>query len=382
MTSNSYRTLDQAGPLAGKRVLLRVDLNVPIVAGEKLIVRDDFRIQKLLPTIELLKKAGARTIILAHIESPDTHSLSAVAEYLNEKTTVTFVPTLNALELVSKQMKDGDVVVLENVRALGVGEIENTEAFASRLAQFGDIYVNEAFSVSHRPHASIVGLPALLPHYAGPLFDAEVKHLSQAFAPQHPFVFILGGAKFATKLPLVLKFLEKADTVFVGGALSNDIFAQRGYEVGSSRRSEEPLDLSAISTHPRCVVPIDVLVNQPATDPKASTGVLASDKIFDAGPKTIQSLGTTMAVAKFVLWNGPLGDYEKGFQQGTVDLAKALLASPAKAVIGGGDTIAVLAKAGLLETFLKSDRIFVSTGGGAMLDFLADGTLVGIEALR
>ncbi|MEK7645214.1 MAG: phosphoglycerate kinase [Patescibacteria group bacterium] len=383
MSSNSYKTLDQAGPLAGKRVLLRVDLNVPIVKGEagRLEVRDDFRIEKLLPTIEWLKKAGAKTIVLAHIESVETQSLRAVAEYVNAKTPVTFVESFDTLSVHVAQMRDGDVAILENLRSLDAGEKENSPDFAKKVAQLGDVYVNEAFSVSHRPHASIVGLPKLLPHFAGPLFDSEVKHLSQAFQPLHPFIFILGGAKFETKLPLVQKFLTKADLVFVGGALANDMFAQRGLEVGKSLRAKGSIDLSALAAHPRCATPIDVLVNTPDSYPKLPTEVSATDRILDCGPETVDYLSRTLQTAKFVLWNGPLGDYEKGFEQSTIDLAKALLASPTKAVLGGGDTIAVLSKAGLLDACLNNEHIFVSTGGGAMLDFLANGTLVGIEAL-
>lgn len=383
MSSSSYKTLDQAGPLAGKRVLLRADLNVPIVKGEagQLEVRDDFRIRKLLPTIEWLKKAGAKTVLLAHVESVETQSLCAVAEYVNTKTAVTFVESFDSLSTHVPQMKNGDVAILENLRALDTGEKENSADFAQKLAQFGDVYVNEAFSVSHRLHASIVGLPKLLPHFAGPLLDSEVKHLSQAFQPLHPFIFILGGAKFETKLPLVQKFLTKADLVFVGGALANDMFAQRGLDVGQSLRAKGAIDLSVIAAHPRCATPIDVLVNTPETYPKMPTEVSPTDRILDCGPETVDYLSRMLRTAKLVLWNGPLGDYEKGFEQSTIDLAKAVMKSSARAVLGGGDTIAVLAKAGLLQACLDNEHIFVSTGGGAMLDFLANGTLVGIEAL-
>lgn len=383
MSSSSYKTFDQAGSLAGKRVLLRTDLNVPIVKmeGGRLEVRDDFRIEKLLPTIEQLKKVGAKTIVLAHIESTETNSLRAVAGYVNTKTAVTFVESFDTLSTHVAQMKNGDVAILENLRSLDAGEKENSADFAKKLAHFGDVYVNEAFSVSHRPHASIVGLPKLLPHFAGPLFDSEVQHLSQAFQPLHPFVFILGGAKFETKLPLVQKFLNKADLVFIGGALANDIFAQRGLEVGQSLRAKGAIDLSALATHPRCATPVDVLVNMPDSYPKLPTEVSATDRILDCGPETVDYLSRMLRTAKLVLWNGPLGDYEKGFEQSTIDLAKAIMKSSARAVLGGGDTIAVLAKAGLLEACLNNEHIFVSTGGGAMLDFLANGTLVGIEAL-
>ncbi len=265
---------------------------------------------------------------------------------------------------------------MENLRTLSIGEKENDPVFAKELASLGDIYVNDAFSVSHRKHASVVGVPACLPHFAGIQFEKEYRKLSEAFSPAHPFVFILGGAKFDTKLPLVTKFIEKADTVFVGGALSNDIFKQHGLEIGLSMISSAPVDLSLVVASPKLRIPSDVRVNTPVALPKQLGEVLVTDKILDAGPQTISDLKKVLSGAKFVLWNGPLGDYEKGFSQSTIELANAIIESGAYSVVGGGDTLAVLGKANLLNQFS-----FVSTAGGAMLDFLGSGTLPGIEML-
>lgn len=369
-----FKTLKEMGDIAGKTVILRLDLNVPIENG---LVRDDFRIVQSLPTISFLQKAGAKLIILAHLESVETSSLSPVFEYLKKDHQIVFAKTIVEAQQLLTTLSAGGMVLLENLRTLSIGEKENDPAFAKELASLGEVYVNDAFSVSHRRHASVVGVPALLPHFAGLQFEKEYTRLSEAFSPKHPFTFILGGAKFDTKLPLVTKFIEKADTVFVGGALSNDIFKQQGLEIGSSMTSSIPVDLSAIIASPKLLIPSDVRVNTPATAPKKITQVLATDRILDAGPQTIADLKKALARAQFVLWNGPLGDYEKGFSQSTIELANAIIESGAYSIVGGGDTLAVLDKASLLDKFS-----FVSTAGGAMLDFLANETLVGIEALK
>ncbi len=372
-----FKTLSDTGDISGKIALVRLDLNVPIVQG---CVRDDFRIAQSLPTLSFLQKAGAKILVLAHIESVETNSLSPVFEHLKtraETKDIVFAKTLSEAKTALETLPAGGIVLLENLRSFGDKEKNNDVGFAQELASLGDFYVNDAFSVSHRPHASIVGVPQLLPHYAGFQFEKEYTKLSEAFVPQHPFVFILGGAKFDTKLPLVTKFLEKADTVFIGGALSNDIFKQQGLEVGASVISAHPVDLRVIMASPKLLIPTDARVNTPTTTPKQLQEVLASDKILDAGPETIADLKKALAGAQFVLWNGPLGDYEKGFSQSTIDLANAIIESGAYSVVGGGDTLAVLGKAGLLNQFS-----FVSTGGGAMLDFLVNESLPGIEALK
>ncbi len=375
MPNISFKKLQDVKDLEGKRVLLRLDLNVPIVDGG---VRDDFRIKRILPTIAYLKEKKAKTIIISHIDDDPTTSLAPVAKYLGELYTIAaFVPRIPDTPKVVATMKDGDTIIVENIR-FDKGEAENSPQFAAFLASLADIYVNDAFSVCHRAHASIVGVPKLLPSYAGLLLQKEIAALSEAFNPPRPFLLALAGAKFETKLPLVEKFLDIADNVFVGGALSNDIFKERGYEIGRSKVSKVYVNLRRVVTSPKLIVPTDVIVqNTYESGARSATAVAPEDTIVDAGPRTSAELSDILADMKFVLWNGPFGDYEKGFSQSTIDFGQAIIDSGAKSVVGGGDTVAVISKAGMLDKFT-----FVSTGGGAMIEFLANGTLPGIEALK
>lgn len=356
-------------------MLLRLDLNVPVIGDD---VRDDFRIQKSLPTLRFLRDAGAKTIIISHIENDASDSLARVASYIGRFIELkAFVRTFDDAPSVIAAMKEGEIAMFENLRK-NPGEKENDPVFAARLANLADIYVNDAFAVSHRPHASVVSVPKLLPAYAGPLMAEEVAQLSKAFDPERPFLFVLGGAKFDTKMPLIEKFLGIADYVFVGGALANDIFKEKGYEVGASLLSKVPVNLKHIESNPKLIVPADVVAANPLSrDVKNPDALSPDDSILDAGPRTVSELSDLLNEISFVLWNGPLGDYTKGYAQATEDLARAIVASGARSVMGGGDTIAVVAKAGLLDKFS-----FVSTGGGAMLEFLAQGSLPGIDALK
>lgn len=240
------------------------------------------------------------------------------------------------------------VEFLENLR-IDKREEANDENFAKELANKAEIYVNEAFSVSHRAHASIVGVPKLLPHFAGFRFTEEYQKLSEAFNPEHPFLVILGGAKFETKLPLVEKFLEIADDIFIGGAL-----AAKAIEM--SDKNSRP-----IADNPKIIFPI---------------GDIAA---LDANAETLEVLNEKIKATRFILWNGPLGNYEKGFIAGTTALARMLAESGAKLIIGGGDTLATV-NASIKEEI--SSHGFISIAGGAMLDFLANSTLPGIEALE
>ena len=372
----NFKTIKDVENLRGKKVLLRLDLNVPVVEGS---LRDDFRIKKSMATLNFLRENGARTIIISHLESTETKSLKPVYEHLSKFFTVAFFKdyfseeTKNAID----RMSEGDFILLENLR-IYEGEEKNSEHFARHLVSLGEIYVNEAFSVSHRKHASIVGVPKFLPSYAGILFAEEVANLRSAFSPEHPFLFILGGAKFETKMPLIEKFLKLADFVFVGGALANDFFKEKGYETGLSVLSPKKFDLEKMLNSGKLLLPADVVVkNNQGVFIKRPSQVLKEDKILDDGPGTISMLEKKLSQSKFVLWNGPLGDYEKGFKEGTIELARAIARSKAKSIIGGGDTLAVVSKMNLEGKFS-----FISTGGGAMLDFLANETLPGIEALE
>ena len=360
------------------KVLVRVDFNVPIKNGT---VVEDFRIKSAVPTIEYLQSKGAKVILIGHLEANEAsdNTFKPVAEYMNNKMAmkVSFVANLrNASQFIENEMKNGDCVLLENLR-FDDGEKKNDPKFAQALASLGDIYVNDAFSVCHRAHASVVGVPKLMPSYAGFQLEKEVANLSKAFSPAHPFIFILGGAKFETKLPLLEKFIEIADHVFVGGALANDFFKIKGYEIGTSLASEGDFGLEKYVNNPKLLIPVDVKTKD--GDVKMADALCQTDAIMDCGPGTIDSLSEKIKNAKMVLWNGPLGVYEKGYKDSTLRLARLIANNHERGVeslVGGGDTVAAIA-----ENDDEGRFSFVSTGGGAMLDFLAKGTLPGIEVL-
>ena len=350
--------------LNGLKVLLRLDFNVPI---EGVNILDDFRIKKVIPTIRHLQEKGSKIIIISHIETPkDSPSLNPVYLYLKKIGIECFFLKnyKNALFEIEK-LPFGGIIILENLRE-HEGEKKNDKKFAKELASLGDIYVNEAFAVSHRSHASVSAITEFIPSYAGFLFEDEIKHLSTAFNPDNPSLFILGGAKFETKLPLIEKFINIFDKVFVGGALANNFFKEDGKEIGKSLVSPENFNLSRFVGNPRLMLPSDSVIND--------------DMILDVGQKTVELLIREINKAKYILWNGPLGEYEKGYKKPTLEIAKAIAETTqtgVKSVLGGGDTIATIR-----ELDIENRFTFVSTGGGAMLEFLADGTLPGIEALE
>ncbi|MBI2046016.1 MAG: phosphoglycerate kinase [Parcubacteria group bacterium] len=366
--------------MRGKRVLLRIDTNVPVKDGRAL---DDFRLQKILSTIDLLRKARARVLLLGHIGRDGAESLRPVFEYFLSHFSLSFIEHFSddAVWPALNSMTDGGVVLFENARG-EYGETENDMDFAKRLASFADIYVNEAFSVSHRAHASIVSVPKLLPSYAGPLLISEMEHLSRAFHPPRPFVFVLGGIKFETKLPLIEKFLDTADYCFVGGALAHSFFKARGYEIGKSIVDDGRHDIKTLLKNKKLILPVDVVVQTSSSAVvKKPNEILPDEIILDAGPETLKRLEILAQEARFLLWNGPLGDYlQKGFEKGTEAFVRMLAArefQDGELVVGGGDTAAMISELGLIGKFP-----FISTGGGAMLEFLANGTLQGIEALK
>ncbi len=363
-----FKTLLEVGDLEGKRVLVRVDWNVPIKNGS---VVDDFRIREALPTIEYLLKHGAKVTIISHAESSvgtgmqQEVSLEPVYECAKK-----FLP-----ELTFK--KESDLVLLENLRH-DVGERDNSREFALTLTKNIDLFVNEAFSASHREHASIIGVPKLLPSFAGLRFTEEVKRLSKAFYPKHPFLFILGGAKFDTKLPLIDKFIQIADTLFVGGALAHNFYKEMKHNIGDSLVSNKEFGLLDKIATGKIILPVEVVVKgHDGIRAESVDHVADGDVILDAGPRTLEDLETKIHNAQFILWNGPLGNYENGFKGGTLKLAQLLAESGKEVIIGGVDTLACIEELGLFNKYS-----FVSTGGGAMLDFLATGTLPGIEALK
>ena len=351
------KSIREVEELDGIRVLVRLDLNVPIQNG---IIMDDYRIRKSLPLIKYLNEKGAVLILISHIETKGDPTLKPVADYLKKLGVDCFFEKNYKKALNSKNK----ITLLENLRDYE-GEKKNDKKFAKELASLADIYVNEAFPVSHREHASICAITEFIPSYVGFQFEEEVRHLSSAFNPERPFLFILGGAKFETKLPLLEKFIKIADRIFVGGALANNFFKEQGKDIGSSLVYPENYDLNRFLSTGKVLLPVD--------------NILKDNAIMDCGIKTVELLKNEVKKAKYVLWNGPLGAYENGYKSPTLRLAEILADATengVKTIVGGGDTIAAIAELGLEDKFT-----FVSTGGGAMLDFLAKGTLPGIEAL-
>jgi phosphoglycerate kinase len=373
------KSIKEIESLKGKRVLVRVDFNVPILNNK---VVDDFRIQKAIPTINFLAKKGAIVILISHAGEDGTQSLDVIAKvlkkYVDNATFIKSTILSDETEELVKKLKPGSVTLLENIRR-EVGEKKNDVSFARGLSRLGDIYVNDAFSVSHRSHASVVSVAKFLPSFAGLQLVDEVKHLSIVSEdPKHPFLFILGGAKFETKLPLVKKYLPTADSLFIGGALSNQVFIEQGYEVGLSLVEQKNYNLPKLVKNPKIILPIDLLVSEnKKTHFTKPNNITKNEHIYDIGPETIKKLEEEISKAKLILWNGPLGRLEEGFDAGTKALLKAIAKSKAISIIGGGDTVEVISK-----FKMEKDFTFVSTGGGATLEFLAKGTLPGIKALK
>ncbi|MEX0910278.1 MAG: phosphoglycerate kinase [Candidatus Paceibacterota bacterium] len=359
--------------LHNKTVLMRVDFNVPLIEGQ---VQDVFRIQQVLPTIEYLVKAGAKVVLISHLGDKEA-TLKPVADWLNQFVPVKFSPQVVDKEAV-KNLTSGQVLLLENLRQ-HPGEESNDPVLATELAQGADLYINEAFSVSHRAHASVVGVAKLLPSYAGFLFSREYEELSRVFKADKPLVVVLGGAKFSTKMPVVEKLAPLADHIFLGGALVHVLWRKMGYEIGQSLVDSSIKGLDEILKLKNVHLPQDVVVKKTngERENKLPEQVGMQEVIVDAGTQTVDSIVEAIAAAKFVLWNGPLGFTEQGFTDSSARIAKAISESEAYSIVGGGDTVAVLNDLNLLAGF-----DFVSTAGGASLEFIASGTLVGIEALK
>ncbi len=367
--------------LKGKTVLLRADFNVPIQparrGGSDKVV-DPFRILKSLPTLKYLKSKKAKIIIISHAGEDGGQSLLPVAKVLSKHISASFVPEIfgaKAEKAISK-MKPGGIILLENLRT-NAGEKNNDALFAKKLAGLADVYVNEAFPVSHRAHASIVGIPKYIPSYAGLQLTEEIKHLSKMLRPLHPFLFILGGAKFETKMPLIKKYLKTADHLFIGGALANNFFREEGLNIGASLIDKTNFHLKKLLSNKKILLPVDVVTtSRSGVSTEKANEVISGEKIVDAGPESIAMLIPYIKKAKAILWNGPLGNYENGFKKGTELLLYALAQAKGETVIGGGDTAALISKK------MEKKFTFISTGGGATLEFLTYGTLPGIQALN
>ncbi|MFA5022954.1 MAG: phosphoglycerate kinase [Candidatus Paceibacterota bacterium] len=358
----------QVSPRSGGLVaLVRVDFNVPIKKGQ---VVDAFRIEQSLPTINYLLKNGAKVILMSHLGDDGSASLAPVAKYLNKFFPAKLIARQGLAE-IDKAFNADQVVLLENIRR-EESEKKNDPKFAKELANLADIYVNDAFSVSHRAHASVSAITKYLPSYAGLLFAKELKNLSLALKPKGKFVVILGGLKFQTKIPLIKKFLKTADKIFIGGALANSFMKAMGCDIGNSIADDDIKYIKPFLKNKKIILPADLIWNK-------------KDQIIDIGPESLKQIAQMTKGAKLVLWNGPMGWFELGAKKGTLEVAKIVArACPAKSgrsggksIVGGGDTLSAIEELKLMNKFT-----FVSTAGGAMLDFLATGTLPGIKALK
>lgn len=370
------KSITEAGDLKGKRVILRSSLNVPLADG---VVQNKYRLTRAMQTMRYLHEQGAKTIILAHMGRDPEETLKPVFNELEKNFPVHWGGRIDSQEFSDRValMKNGDFLMAENTRQ-HEGEKTNDEGFSELIASLGELFVHDAFAAAHREHASTYGVAKLLPAYAGLNLMQEVQEVSKVMQPEHPALFLLGGAKFDTKMPLIEKYLDLYDHVFVAGALANDIFKARGLEVGKSLVSDVSLASAPFLHSEKLLIPIDVVVDGPeGIQTKQPEKVTPEEIIFDCGPKTVEMLKPYITAAKTILWNGPFGNYEGGYKESTEATAKLLEESEAFSVVGGGDTVAAIEKLGL------NDHLgFVSTGGGAMLTLLEHGSLSTIDILN
>lgn len=393
----SFKTLDTAD-LAGKRALVRVDINVPMADGQ---VTDDTRLRAILPTLAKLRAGGAKVILLAHFDRPKGKrvpemSLAPLAAPLAALVgaPVTFADDCvgPAAKAAVDAMKDGDVLLLENTR-FHAGEEKNDPDFAKALAENGDLYVNDAFSAAHRAHASTEGLARLLPAYAGEQMRLELTALDKALGnPERPVLGIVGGSKVSTKLDLLRNLVTKLDKLAIGGGMANTFLYAQGHDVGSSycekELAETAREIIRLAGQHNCklFLPVDIVVAEKLAPGAAARvrnlgAIDDEERILDAGPETVERLCRAMANSKTLIWNGPLGVFEiPPFDKGTVTAAHyaAELAKAGKlvAVAGGGDTVAALNAANCADDFT-----FVSTAGGAFLEWMEGKELPGVAAL-
>ncbi len=375
-----------------KRVLVRVDFNVPIRDG---VVGDDTRIQAALPTINYLLDQDAAVILCSHLGRPKGEpdaqfSLKPVAEYLANllNNPVSFCPeTVGPIaQSAANELSPGEVLVLENTR-FNPGEKANDPVFAKQLADLADMYVNDAFGSAHRAHASTTGVTQYLPAAAGFLLEKEIRYLGQAIAdPKRPFIAILGGAKVSDKIGVIKNLLSKTDQILIGGGMANTFFKAQGYPVGDSLVEDDALDtareiLGQAGTGMR--LPIDVVIASEFSN-EAETKVMAMGpvpdgwRIMDIGPDTVKAYAKAVRGAGTVVWNGPMGVFEfPNFAQGTYGVADAVARSGAVSIIGGGDSVAAIKQSGLSEQITH-----MSTGGGASLEMLEGLSLPGLAALN
>lgn len=372
----SMRKITDIKELRGKRVLLRASLNIPLKDG---VIQNHLRLKRALPTMRYLRERGAKVVVIAHIGRDPEETLQPVYEELSKYLPIHWGGNLTTEGFRQRMelMGEGDILMAENLRQHG-GEEINDPDFVARLTVLGDIYVNDAFAEAHREHASTYGVALKLPAYAGLTLLEEVTELQKVMQPQYPSLFLLGGSKFETKMPLVEKYLELYDQVFIGGALAHDIFKARGWEMGKSLVSDVSLSGAKFLESKKLLVPIDVIVEGPdGRQIKTPDKVTKDERIFDCGPMTIDMLATYIEKAKTILWNGPFGAYEYGYMQSTEITARHIAGADAYSVLGGGDTVAAVEKMRINELFG-----FVSVGGGSMLSYLEHGSTPVLDLLK
>ena len=376
----------------GKKVLVRVDFNVPIKDG---VVGDDTRIRGALPTIQYLLDKGAAVILCSHLGRPKgevnpKYSLQPVAEYLKGLVSnpVYFADDCigESAKKAAAELKPGEILVLENTRFYK-GEEKNDLELAKGLADLADLYVNDAFGTAHRAHSSTEGVTHFKPGVAGFLLEKEIQYLSSAVEdPKRPFVAILGGAKISDKIGVIKNLLNKADKVLIGGGMANTFFAAQGYDMADSLVQEEALDTAKeilAAGSEKLVLPVDMVIadafDNDAEKKCVDTGnVPAGWRVLDIGPKTVELYSKLVSDAATVVWNGPMGVFEMPeFAKGTFAVAKAVADSNAISIIGGGDSVAAIQQSGLADKVTH-----ISTGGGASLEMLEGIVLPGVAALQ
>ena len=383
--------------LTGKRVLVRVDFNVPRnkTTGE---ITNDVRIQAGAPTIKYLSEQGAKVIVMTHMGRPkdDTDPIlrldkvaARLAEIIGQPVKKLDKTVGPEVEEAVAAMQNGDVVMLENVRFLP-GETKNDPELAAELAKLGDVFVNDAFGTAHRAHCSTEGVGHILPGVMGFLMDKEISVLGKALSEaEHPFVAIVGGSKISDKIGVVQNLLEKVDVLMIGGGMANTFLKAKGYEMGTSLVEDDKTELALeIMAHAeklgkKLLIPVDVTVAT-AIDAPGTAQTVAADQVpadrmaLDIGPETVKIYQDAVMNAKTILWNGPMGVFEvDAFAVGTFAVAHAVAKSPAYSIVGGGDSVASLERTGL------NDEIdHISTGGGASLEFLEGKKLPGVEVLQ
>ncbi len=386
------KSIREADNLAGKKIFLRADFNIPLkVKKNKTIIKDDYKIIRGLQTIRFLLRYKCRIIIATHLGNPKNrskrYSTKPIAKQLEKLLgiKVNFVNDCIGFKVgtVAGKMKERSIVLLENLRFYS-GEKANDKKFARELAKLADIYINNAFAVSHRKHASVVAIKKFLPSYAGFLLEEEVVNLSRVLSPQKPLVVVMGGAKISTKINLLNKLYSKAFRVLVGGALANNFLLAHNFNIGQSLIDEESLELAKkLKRRRKILIPFDVVVRNKKDNKvkiKSIKDLSNNDIIFDIGPKTINLYSTIIRQAKTIIWNGPMGMFESPkFKYGTLSIAEKISCAAqhqAFAIAGGGETVESLKKSGLINLL-----DWVSTGGGAMLAFLGKEKMPGLDRI-